>query len=72
MFGNENKAKIIHCNLSKMKSKILPTCLQRNYSDRLGEISNTSCVFGAGRVIELIDIVGSSCAMRIRPWTLYF
>ena len=35
---------------SKMKSKILPTCLQRNYRDSLGEFGNRSYgVFGAER-----------------------
>ena len=39
---------IIHSNLSKMKIKILPTCLQGNYSDSLGEFSKASYgVFGA-------------------------
>ena len=32
---------IIHRKLSKMKNKILPTCLQGNYGDSLGEFSNT-------------------------------
>ena len=42
---------IIHSNLSKMKNKILPTCLKGNYTDSLGEFSNTSYgVFGAERV----------------------
>ena len=42
---------IIHSNLSKTKNKILPTCLQGNYRDSLGEFSNTSYgVFGAERV----------------------
>ena len=34
------KQLIIHSNLSKMKNKILPTCLQGNYRDSLGEFSN--------------------------------
>ena len=29
-------------NLSKMKNKILPTCLKRNCRDSLGEFSKTS------------------------------
>ena len=34
-----------------MKNKILPTCLQGNYGDSLGEFSNTSCgVVGVERV----------------------
>ena len=35
---------VIHtyCNLSKMKNKILLTCLQGNYRDSLGEFSNMS------------------------------
>ena len=42
---------IIHRKLSKMKNKILPTCLQENYGDSLGEISNTSYgVVGADSV----------------------
>ena len=32
----------VNTNLSKMKNKILPTCLQGNYRDSLGEFSNTS------------------------------
>ena len=41
---------ITHSNSSKMNI-ILPTCLQRNYRDSLGEFSDTSCgVFGAERV----------------------
>ena len=35
------KQLIIHNNLSQMKNKILPTCLQANYRDSLGEFSNT-------------------------------
>ena len=42
---------IIHSNLSKMKNKFLPTCLQGNNRDSLGEFSNTSHgELGAGRV----------------------
>ena len=37
------KQMIIHSNLYKMKNKIPPTCLQRNYRDRLGEFSNMPC-----------------------------
>ena len=38
---------IMHSYLSKMKNKILPICLQGNYTDSLGEFSNTSYgVFG--------------------------
>ena len=41
----------IHSNLSKMKNKILPICLQGNYRDSLGESSNTSFgLVGAARV----------------------
>ena len=43
-----------HSNLSKMKTKILPTYLQGNYGDSLGEFCNISyCVFGAKRLIHL-------------------
>ena len=42
---------IIHSNISKMKNKVLPSCLQGNYRDGLGEFSCTSYgVFGAERV----------------------
>ena len=42
---------IIHRKLFKMKHKILPTCLQGNYGNSLGEFSNTSYgVIGAERV----------------------
>ena len=47
------KQMIIHSKLyvSKMKDKILPTCLEGNYRHSLGEFSNTSYgVFGAERV----------------------
>ena len=45
------KQLIIHSNLSKMKNKILSTCLQGNYKDSKGEFSNASYdVFGAERV----------------------
>ena len=44
------KQLITHSNLSQMKNKILPTCLQGNYGDSLGEFSNASYfVFGAER-----------------------
>ena len=33
---------IIHSKLSKMKNKILPTCLLGNYRHSLGEFSNTT------------------------------
>ena len=33
---------IIHSNLAEMKNKILPTCLQGNYRDSLGELNSTS------------------------------
>ena len=33
---------IIHRKLSKMKNKILPTCLKGNYGQSLGEFSNMS------------------------------
>ena len=42
---------VIHNNLTKMKNKILPTCLQGNYRDNLEEFGNTSYgVFGAAGV----------------------
>ena len=43
---------MIHRKLSKMKNKILPTCLQGNYGDSLGEFINKSIysVLGAKRV----------------------
>ena len=45
------KQMIIYSNLSKMKYRIPPTCLQGNYRDSLGEFSNLSYgVFGAVRV----------------------
>ena len=48
---------IIHCNLSQMKNKILPTCLQGNYRDTLGEFRNTSYgVLGAERVNTVGDV----------------
>ena len=45
------KQMIINSNLSKMRNKILPTCLKGNYRDSLREFSNTSYgVFGSERV----------------------
>ena len=42
---------IMHTNLSKMKNQTLPTCLQGNYRDSLGEFSNMSYgMIWAGRV----------------------
>ena len=43
------KQMIIHSNLSKMKNKILPTCLQGNYRDSLGEFNNTRMSYGMFR-----------------------
>ena len=57
------KQLIIQNNLSKMKNNILPTSLQDNCRDSLGEFSNTSYgVFGAERVkqgpkLSLLTIV---------------
>ena len=40
-----------------MKNKILPTCLQGNYRDSLGELSNTSYgVFEADKVKSSLAI----------------
>ena len=41
LFSNEVKHMIIHSDLSKMKSIILPTCLEGNYRDNLGEFNKT-------------------------------
>ena len=44
------KQMIMHCILFKMKHKILPTCLQGNIRDSLGEFSNISySMLGADR-----------------------
>ena len=48
---------IVHCNLSEMKNKILPTCLQGNYRDSLGEFSNTSYGVCWAEKVEHIDRV---------------
>ena len=51
------KQMIIHNNLSKIKSKILPTCLQRNYRQFKEEFGNTSYdVFGAERVTRNVQL----------------
>ena len=43
----------MHGNLSNMKNKSLPNCLQGNYKDNLGEFSNMSYgVFGAERALK--------------------
>ena len=48
---------IIHSNLSKMKNKILPICLEGNYRGSLGEFSNTlHGVLGADRVKETPNV----------------
>ena len=47
------KQMILHSILSKMKNQTLPTCLQGNYRDSLGEFNNASYmngVFGDERV----------------------
>ena len=45
---------IIHRKLSKMKNKILPTCLQGNYGDSLGEfIKRSYGVVGVERVLKI-------------------
>ena len=42
---------LVHINLTSMKNKILPTWLQGNYIDSLGEFSITSYgMFGAERI----------------------
>ena len=49
---------IIHSNLHvslEVKNKILPTCLQGNYRGSLGEFKNTSYVFGAERVKNMVS-----------------
>ena len=51
---------IINRKLSKMKNKILPTCLQGNYGDSLGEFCNTSYgIVGAERVNKYKCVCGS-------------
>ena len=49
------KQMIIHSNLSKMKNKILPTCIHGNYGDSLGEFDNMSD--GVFRDEKVKDIV---------------
>ena len=39
--------------ISKMKNKILPTCLQGNYGDSLGEFSNKLYMYS-----ELMELRG--------------
>ena len=54
---------ILNSNLSKMKNKILPTCLQGSYRDSLGEFSNASySLFGAERVKG--SLFGPVCTQR--------
>ena len=53
LFGSENKTNDQTSNLSKMKNKILPICLQGNYRDSLGEFSNIAYdMFGARGLIK--------------------
>ena len=57
------KGMIIHSSISKMENKILPTCLEGNYRDSLGEFSKTSySVFGAERV-KYLDMQLSAVEM---------
>ena len=42
LFGIENKGNDHAQQIIQDKSKILPSCLQGNYRDSLGEFSNTS------------------------------
>ena len=44
---------IIHSNLSKMKNEILPSCLQGNCRDNLGEFSNV--LYGGFGAENLLD-----------------
>ena len=54
---------IIRCNLPKMKNRVLPTFLQGNYRDSLGELSNTSLrgVFGLRGLNQSYTGVGTKC-----------
>ena len=47
---------IIHCNLSKIKNNILPTCLKGNYRDSLGEFSNMSYGAVEAERVNLIHV----------------
>ena len=54
---------ITHRKLSKLKSKILTTCLQGIYRDSLGEFSNTSyVVFGDERVRPKSPLIHHLCS----------
>ena len=58
---------IIHSNLSKMKNKIHPTCLQGNYRDSLGDFSNISYgVFWGGRGLSGLTAVKLLIALAYR------
>ena len=46
----------IHRKLSKMKNKILPSNLQGNYGDSLGEFSNTSYGVVVAEKVQLRNI----------------
>ena len=46
---------IIHRKLSKMKNTILPTCLQGNYRDSLGEFSNITTYGVVGAEMVKLD-----------------
>ena len=54
---------IIRCTLPKMKNRDLPTCLQGNYRDSLGEFSNTSLrgVLGLRGLNQSYTGVGTKC-----------
>ena len=64
------KQMIIHSNLSKMKNEILPTCLQGNYRNSLGEFRKTSHgVLGAERVNQVLFVLRDD----LKPgWVKYF
>ena len=56
LFENENKAnERVQSNLSEMKNKFLPTCLQVNYRDSLGEFSNKIMSYGMFRTERVKD-----------------
>ena len=60
---------IIHRKLPKMKNKILPTCLQGNYGDSLGEFINTSDgVVGAERVNNRGNTALHLCFWKPQTW----
>ena len=61
------KQLIIHTNLSKMKNKILPTCVKGNYRDSLGEFSDKLCQMACLGLRRFTKST-AQCLLTISSW----